>query len=85
MQAKVGDWLLVQSRTADKHARRAEILAVGTGGAPPYRVRWTDEEHEVVVFPGPDAEIVSRARLAELDRLQAERIADVQAAIRSDR
>jgi hypothetical protein len=75
MKAAVGDWLLVQSHRADVHARRAEIRSVGPDGAPPYTVRWADEDREAIVYPGPDAEIVSAQRLAELDRLQAEKIA----------
>ena len=81
MKATVGDWLLVRSHTTDRPPRRAEIISVGAGGAPPYRVRWTDSDHEVMVFPGPDAEVVSPARLAELDRLQTERIVAVQSSI----
>lgn len=81
MKAAMGDWLLVRSHTTDRPPRRAEILTVGPGGAPPYRVRWTDTDHEVIVFPGPDAEVVTAARLAELDRLQTARIVAVQSSI----
>ncbi len=36
--------------------RDAEILEVhGDDGAPPYVVRWSDDGHEGLVFPGPDA------------------------------
>lgn len=58
MQARVGDQLVVESRTVDTPRREGEILEVqGEGGAPPYVVRWSDG-HEGLVFPGPDAHIV---------------------------
>lgn len=81
MKAAVGDWLLVRSHATNRPARRAEIVGVGRDGAPPYTVRWTDTDHEVIVFPGSDAEVVSIARLAELDRLQTERIVAAQSSI----
>jgi hypothetical protein len=81
MKAVVGDWLLVRTHTTDRAARRGEIVAVGADGAPPYTVRWTDADHEVIVVPGPDAEVVPAGRLAELDRQQRDRIAAVQSAI----
>jgi hypothetical protein len=81
MQASVGDWLIVKSHTDDRHSRRGVILSVHEGGVPPYRVKWVDQEHEVLFFPGPDAEIVTSARLGELDHTQGQRIAAVQASI----
>jgi hypothetical protein len=81
MHAEVGDWLVVQSRSSDRHARRAVILGVGPSGLPPYTVRWSDDEHEAVVFPGPDAQIVSAASQAEQDRAGAARAERVQATI----
>lgn len=36
--------------------RDAEILEVrGPEGRPPYLVRWSDDGHEGLFFPGPDA------------------------------
>ncbi|WP_084008859.1 DUF1918 domain-containing protein [Planomonospora sphaerica] len=29
-------------------------------GTPPYVVRWVDDEHEGLVFPGPDARVVTK-------------------------
>ena len=58
MKAAVGDRLVVLSRHLDEHARMGEIVEVrGLDGAPPYLVRWEDEEQTVLVFPGPDAHI----------------------------
>ncbi len=36
--------------------RHAEILEVrGSDGRPPYLVRWSDDGHVGLIFPGPDA------------------------------
>jgi hypothetical protein len=85
MNAHVGDWLLAKSHSDDRHARRGKILAVGTDGAPPFTVRWVDDDREVIIFPGPDAEVVTTQRLEELDRIRARRISGVQSAIRTTR
>jgi len=58
MRAKAGDWLIVESAAIDRRSRRGLILEVsGTDGGPPYRVRWSDDNHEALVFPGPDAHV----------------------------
>ncbi len=85
MKAAIGDWLRVNSHSADRHARQAQILAVGADGGPPYTVQWVDDDRTVIVYPGPDAEVVTAQRLAELDRLQTERISSVQSTIRAER
>ncbi|MFW6694853.1 DUF1918 domain-containing protein [Streptomyces sp. MAR4 CNX-425] len=55
MQAEVGDKLCVHGRVVGQQDRTAEIVEVlGTGGAPPYRVRY-DDGHEAVMSPGPDS------------------------------
>jgi len=60
MQAKVGDRLIVESRTVDTPRREGEILEVrGKAGSPPYVVRWSDG-HVGVTYPGPDAHVVPR-------------------------
>ena len=59
MHANVGDLLLVEGRTVETPRRSGEILEVhGENGAPPYVVRWADGQ-EGLVYPGPDAHIVS--------------------------
>lgn len=59
MRAKVGDQLRVEGHTAEEHRREAEIIEVrGEDGAPPYLVRWADG-HEGLMYPGPDAHVVS--------------------------
>jgi hypothetical protein len=58
MQANVGDRLVILSRHLDEHLRSGEIVEVhGAGGAPPYVVKWTDEQRTALVFPGPDAHV----------------------------
>ena len=76
MKANIGDWLFVNSHSDSTHARRAKILDVGRGGEPPYTVRWADTSHEGIVFPGPDAEILTPERLAQLDRIQAQHVTE---------
>ena len=85
MHAKVGDWLIVNRHAGGRPARHGEIVAVGRGGAPPYTVRWTETDHEAVVFPGPDALVLSAPERAEQARREAERIVWLQSAIRSGR
>jgi leucyl aminopeptidase (aminopeptidase T) len=82
MKAMTSDWLVVHSHADGRPVRRAVILAVGEGGEPPYTVRWTDNDHEAVVFPGPDASVVSAAAEAERARVEREQVSKVQADIR---
>jgi hypothetical protein len=56
MRAQVGDKLVVVGHHVGDHGREAEILEVhGADGAPPYLVRWTEDDHHALVFPGSDA------------------------------
>ncbi|MCX2949134.1 DUF1918 domain-containing protein [Lentzea sp. NEAU-D7] len=53
MKAKRGDWLV------EADGRRGQITAVKhEDGRPPFLVRWLDNEHETLVFPGPDSHVV---------------------------
>lgn len=81
MQAHEGDWLVVHSHTDGGHVRRAEIIGTRDDGAPPYSVRWIDDDKESVVFPGPDAQVVSAAEQQEHDRTQSEMIDRMQSSI----
>jgi len=74
MHAQVGDWLVIQGRDLDHHARRGQILSVRSpDGAPPYRVRWSEDGHEALVVPGPDAMLVSASDQAKVDAVKGER------------
>lgn len=64
MRAKPGDWLVTEQANIDHPARRGRIEEVRSpDGAPPYRVRWLDTGHEALVFPGPDAHVVTQDQL----------------------
>jgi hypothetical protein len=59
MQAKVGDRLVIHGAHVSEHVRDGEILEVhGADGGPPYLVRWSDNDHESLVFPGPGTLVV---------------------------
>jgi len=58
MEAHKGDKLVVKGRRVGQPFKDAEILEVrGPEGSPPYYVRWSDDGHEALVFPGPDATV----------------------------
>jgi hypothetical protein len=74
MHAKTGDWLIVETSTTDHHSVRGRIEEVlSKDGEPPYRVRWTSDDHISVVFPGPDARVVTAEELRIMDQEQAKR------------
>ena len=55
MYAIKGDRLLVQGNHAGQPLRDGEIIAVrGDDGAPPYLVRWADDGHVSLTYPGPE-------------------------------
>jgi nitroimidazol reductase NimA-like FMN-containing flavoprotein (pyridoxamine 5'-phosphate oxidase superfamily) len=56
MHASVGDRIVIKGHHVGEPDRDAEILEVhGQEGEPPYVVRWSDDGHEGLFFPGPDA------------------------------
>ncbi|GAA2899210.1 hypothetical protein GCM10010517_64720 [Streptosporangium fragile] len=58
MKAEVGDRLIVESAHLGEPRRIGIITALHhADGSPPYDVRWLDQQHDVMVFPGPDAHI----------------------------
>ena len=58
MRAHVGDQYRVRSRIIGHPDRLGEVLEIrGPDGAPPYAIRWDDNGHEVLVFPGTEAVI----------------------------
>jgi hypothetical protein len=57
MRAAVGDRLHVPGRVVGTAEQWLEIIEVrGHDGGPPYLVR--RDEHEVLVFPGPETSVV---------------------------
>jgi len=58
MYAHKGDRIVVRNQHVDGPVRDGEIVAVEhQDGSPPYRVRWSDNGHESLFFPGPDSYI----------------------------
>jgi Domain of unknown function (DUF1918) len=58
MYAAAGDRLVIHGAHLGTPDRDAEILEVRhDDGTPPYFVRWSDDGHESLVFPGPDATV----------------------------
>jgi hypothetical protein len=58
MEANIGDRIVIKGHHVGEPDRDAEILEVhGEGGAPRFVVRWSDDGHEGLFFPGPDASV----------------------------
>jgi hypothetical protein len=58
VHAHVGDRLVIKSHHLGEPDRDAEILEVrGADGTQPFLVRWDEDGHESLIFPGPDAVI----------------------------
>lgn len=58
MKAEAGDRLIVHGHHLGEAERDAEILEVlGDDGDPPFRVRWSEDGHESLFFPGSDASV----------------------------
>ncbi|TKK87812.1 DUF1918 domain-containing protein [Herbidospora galbida] len=60
MKAAMGDRLIVEGGS-DHESRKIGVITEvrHEDGTPPYLVRWADDDHESLVFPGPDAHVVS--------------------------
>ena len=53
---RVGDKIVVKGHNVGEPDRDAVVLEVrGANGGPPYFVRWSDDGHEGLYFPGSDA------------------------------
>lgn len=63
LKASVGDRLIIRGHRVGEPDRDGEILEVhGSDGAPPYLVRWSDDGHVGLLFPGSDAVVKHYAR-----------------------
>ncbi len=79
MHAQPGDWLIIERADVDHEARRGLIEEVRSAeGGPPYRVRWSDTGREGLVFPGPDARVMSREEHDAAGALVSGRAVEVQ-------
>jgi hypothetical protein len=58
MRAKIGDRLILEGIHLGDPRRVGIVLSVShPDGTPPYTVRWLDNGHEALVFPGSEARI----------------------------
>ncbi|WP_331767971.1 DUF1918 domain-containing protein [Embleya sp. NBC_00896] len=58
MKAQVGDWVVVESPRVGEPRRVGLVIRVDhTDGTPPYMVRWTEDDHESLFFPGPETHV----------------------------
>jgi Domain of unknown function (DUF1918) len=82
IKANVGDWLVFKGRTNEQAEQRGMITEVhGAEGSAPYMVRWLETGHEAVVFPGPDAIVVTSAEQQAADERVRSRVTAVQETI----
>lgn len=82
MKAQVGDWLVLKGTKVDSPDQRGMITEVhSSDGSPPFVVRWLDTDHEAMVFPGPDALVVSAEEQSAADERARRRFGAVQSAI----
>jgi hypothetical protein len=58
MKANVGDRLIMEGTHVGDQRRLGVVIALRhEDGSPPYLVRWLQDGHEGLVYPGPDARI----------------------------
>ena len=58
MKAAVGDRLVIRGHHQGEPPRDAEVIEIlGENGGPPFRVRWSDDGHVSLLFPGSDASV----------------------------
>jgi hypothetical protein len=63
MKAHVGDRLVVKAHNVGQKDRPGEVIEVhGESGEPPYVVRWLDDGHEGLIYPGSDVVIEKHGR-----------------------
>ncbi|MGW5383147.1 DUF1918 domain-containing protein [Nocardia sp. NPDC003963] len=73
MRAHVGDWLVIEHGAADGAVQRGLIEEIhGENGNPPYLVHWTETGRRALMFPGPDAHVVTAADLHASQHAAAE-------------
>lgn len=86
MRAHEGDWLVVDRATIGQEPLRGLITEVRSeDGRPPYLVRWTDDDHTALVFPGPDAHVLTHAEMDEFERNRERRLERFQESVARSR
>jgi hypothetical protein len=59
VKAKIGDKIVIKGHRIGEPDKDGVILQVrGADGEPPYVVRWAEDGHEGLFFPGTDATVV---------------------------
>ena len=62
------DSVVVSNHPTARRLARDFLEAHGPEGSAPFLVRWIESGHQALVFPGPDAVIVTAAEQSERDR-----------------
>jgi hypothetical protein len=58
VRGHLGDKLVISGHQVGEPKRVGQIMEVrGEDGGPPYRVKWDDDGHTTLLFPGPDCSI----------------------------
>lgn len=58
MKAQVGDRLVIDGTNLGDRRRVGVVTGLAhPDGSPPYLVRWLEDDHETLVFPGPTAHV----------------------------
>lgn len=58
MIARIGDRIVVKGVHVGDATRIGVVTALRhADGTPPYQVRWLDDGHEGLIFPGPEAHV----------------------------
>jgi Domain of unknown function (DUF1918) len=67
MQARVGDWIVIDSGGVDTPHREGQIVALRHhDGAPPYEVHWFADGKTTLYFPGRDARVLTHGEYQAL-------------------
>lgn len=66
MIAHVGDRIILEGTHLGDARRIGVIIAVSRpDGSPPYQVRWLDDGHTTLIFPGAEAHVEADAAAPE--------------------
>lgn len=72
MKAQIGDRVVVEGTNLGDRRRVGIVVRLRhPDGTPPYVVRWLDDDHESLMFPGPTAHVESAERSEEGERAMA--------------
>lgn len=67
MHAEAGDQIIIRGNHVGEPDVDGEILEVrGHDGEPPYRIRWSKDGHESLLYPGPGAMIRHHGQLVHV-------------------